>query len=133
VAGRLLDIGAILHEQTDRIGVAVVRSRVERILRARAKPHQVLGQLEIPPEGYAVPHWRRAPTSFRKCVIVQIDSVRHQHVSRPNARLGSASSDRCGAADMQPIAPTFIPMVNELRLLAQSCINGLPVEGPHEG
>jgi hypothetical protein len=55
------------------------------MLWARAKLHEVLGQVEILPKGHAVPHWRGAPTSFRECVIPQIDSVRQQRVSRADA------------------------------------------------
>lgn len=92
----------------------------------------MLGQLEISSEGDAVPHRRGAPTSFREGVIMQIDSVRHEYVGRAYAWLGIAAIERCRAAHVQPIAAALVAMVDELRLLPQSGIDGLPVEGPHE-
>ena len=131
-AGPLLDVGAVAHEQTDGISVAVVRRCVERMLRAGAKFHQVFGQLEVPPKGHAVPYWRRTPTSFRERVIAQIDSVRHQDVRGANAGPGIATIEQCRAAHMQPVAAALIPMLDELRLLPQSRIDGPPIEGPYE-
>jgi hypothetical protein len=62
-------------------------------------------------------------------VIPHIDSVRHQHVSVRMLELGSRPSSDVAQQTCSQIAPALISLVDELRLLRQSRIDGSPIEG----